>query len=154
MSDPHKQSLHRALTFLHSPHTPAILRAAIPAAASLIERTTQPGSEQRFSQLCALLGDGIIGSVWMYGLEDVDAIEASVDVLPVVVHALGMGTTRYLKVHSIVPRRYSEVDKMLGFGSTTHTPTTSGSLQEATHSVAVVFPSCIRSSYKRVCPTH
>ncbi|KAI0253036.1 hypothetical protein BJV78DRAFT_1196075 [Lactifluus subvellereus] len=95
-------SLHRALTFLHSPHTPAILRAAIPAAANLIERTTQPGSEQRFSQLCALLGDGVIGSVWMYSLEDADAVEASVNVLPVVVHALGIGTTRYLK--ALVPQ--------------------------------------------------
>jgi hypothetical protein len=101
LSDPYIQSLHRALTFLHSPHTPAILRAAIPALANAIERTTQPNSEQRFSQLCALLGDGVIGSVWMYSSEDVDAIEASVEVLPTVVRALGIGATRYLKVRSI-----------------------------------------------------
>lgn len=92
------QSLNRALTFLHSPHTPDILRAAIPAVTNLIERTTKPGSEQRFTQLCALLGDGVIGSVWMYCSEDADAIEASVDVLPILVRALGIGATRYLKV--------------------------------------------------------
>ena len=90
--------MNRALTFLHSPHTPAILRTAIPTATDLIERTTQPGSEERFTQLCALLGDGVIGSVWMYCSEDAEAIEASIDVLPIVVRALGIGATRYLKV--------------------------------------------------------
>ncbi|KAH9956778.1 hypothetical protein BC827DRAFT_1229193 [Russula dissimulans] len=89
-------SLNRTLTFLHSPHTPAILRSAIPAATNLIERTTQPGSEQRFTQLCALLGDGVIGSVWMYSSE-AEAVEASVEVLPIIVRALGIGATRYLK---------------------------------------------------------
>jgi hypothetical protein len=65
---------------------------------NLIERTTPPGSEQRFTQLCALLGDGMVGSVWMYSSEDADAVEASVDVLPILVRALGIGATRYLKV--------------------------------------------------------
>ncbi|KAI0276156.1 hypothetical protein BGY98DRAFT_1090357 [Russula aff. rugulosa BPL654] len=95
-------SLNRALTFLHSPHTPDILRAAIPAVTDLIERTTQPGSEQRFTQLCALLGDGVIGSVWMYSSEDPDAVEASVDALPILVRALGIGATRYLK--ALIPQ--------------------------------------------------
>ncbi|KAH9059363.1 hypothetical protein EDB87DRAFT_1622556 [Lactarius vividus] len=95
-------SLNRALTFLHSPFTPAVLRAAIPAAANLIERTTEPGSERRFSQLSALLGDGMIGSVWMYSSEDADTVEASVDVLPIVVRALGVGATRYLK--ALIPQ--------------------------------------------------
>ncbi|KAH9991620.1 hypothetical protein BJV74DRAFT_884788 [Russula compacta] len=95
-------SLNRALTFLHSSHTPAILRTAIPAVVNLIERTTQPGSEQRFTQLCALLSDGVIGSVWMYSSEDAEAVEASVDVLPIVVHALGIGAKRYLK--ALVPQ--------------------------------------------------
>jgi hypothetical protein len=34
----------------------------------------------------------------MYSSEDVDAVEASVEVLPIVVRALGIGATRYLKV--------------------------------------------------------
>lgn len=95
-------SLNRALTFLHSPFTPAVLRAAVPAAANLIERTTEPGSERRFSQLSALLGDGMIGSVWMYSSEDADTVEASVDVLPIVVRTLGVGATRYLK--ALIPQ--------------------------------------------------
>jgi len=68
----------------------------------LIERTTQPGSEQRFTQLCALLGDGVIGSVWMYSSEDADAVEASVDVLPILVRALGIGATR--RCQALIPQ--------------------------------------------------
>jgi hypothetical protein len=98
----HIQSLNRALTFLHSPHTPAILRTAIPSATNLIVHTTEPGSEQRFTQLCALLGDGVIGSVWMYSSEDADAVEASIEVLPILVRALGIGVTRYLK--ALIPQ--------------------------------------------------
>lgn len=95
-------ALNRALTFLHSPFTPAILKAAIPTAVNLIERTTEYGSEQRFSQLSTLLGEGLIGSVWMYSSEDADTIEASSDVLPIVVRALGVGATRYLK--ALIPQ--------------------------------------------------
>jgi len=95
-------SLNRALTFLHSPFTPAVLRAAVPAATNLIERTTEYGSEERLSQLSALLGDGVIGSVWMYSSEDAGTVEASVDVLPIVVRALGVGAVRYLK--ALIPQ--------------------------------------------------
>lgn len=78
----------------------------------MIERTTQPNSEQRFTQLCALLGDGVIGSVWMYSSEDADVVEASIDVLPILVRALGLGATRYLKVRSsTLTGRLSEVTR-------------------------------------------
>jgi hypothetical protein len=36
----------------------------------------------------------------MYSSEDADAVEASVGVLPILVRALGIGATRYLKVRS------------------------------------------------------
>lgn len=90
--------MHRVFSFLHSPHTPALIRAATPIAVDLVLRTTKVGTEERFTQLCKLLGDGIIGSVWIYGYQDPQAIEASVEVLPVLVTALGLGTVRYLKV--------------------------------------------------------
>ena len=64
----------------------------------LTELTTADGSESRFDQLCALLGDGIIGNVWLYAQRDPEALQASVEVIPKIVHALGVGTSRYLKV--------------------------------------------------------
>ncbi len=116
----------------------------------MIERTTQPGSEERFIQLCALLGDGMMGSVWMYGSEDADAVEASVDVLPILVHALGIGATRYLKVRFSTFSGCSERDQVSGVGSSTRAPTSSGSLQEAANNSPVVFPSCIGNCHTRM----
>jgi hypothetical protein len=64
----------------------------------LIELTTSPDSGQRFEQLCALLGDSIIGEIWVFCSNEVDTLTASVDVLPPVLTALGVGCSRYLKV--------------------------------------------------------
>ncbi|KAI0034408.1 hypothetical protein K488DRAFT_84026 [Vararia minispora EC-137] len=95
-------SLKRALTLLHSPDTPALLRAAALVAVELVSRTSPVGSEERFNRLCELLGDGIIGSVWVYAYRDPNTIEASVDVLPPLFEALGIGVSRYLK--AIIPQ--------------------------------------------------
>lgn len=95
---PSSQSLKKCLAFLQNPETPALICAAIPALVSLVLLTTAPGSAQRFDQLCDILGNGIIGSVWFYAVHEQAAIEASIDVLPRLVHALGVGTARYLKV--------------------------------------------------------
>jgi hypothetical protein len=54
--------------------------------------------KQRFDQLCSMLGDGIIGSIWMYASRDVATIKASIEVLPMLVEALDIGSVRYLKV--------------------------------------------------------
>lgn len=121
---------------------------------NLIEHTTEYGSEQRFSQLSALLGDGLIGSVWMYSSEDVDTVEASVDVLPIVVRALGVGATRYLKVRMNNLRDYSQIDQVPGSNPATHAPACFCSLQEATFNAAIVFPSCIGDGDARVCSMH
>jgi hypothetical protein len=74
-------------------------------AVELIQHTTIEGSEARFTRLCELLGDGIIGSIWMYSYNEIDTIEASVVVLPALVDALGTGAARYLKVSSNSLRR-------------------------------------------------
>jgi hypothetical protein len=92
---------------------------------NLIERTTEYGSEQRFSQLSTLLGEGLIGSVWMYSSEDADTIEASSDVLPIVVRALGVGATRYLKVRGNNLTFYSQIDQAPGSNPATHAPASS-----------------------------
>lgn len=95
-------SLKKCLAFLQNPETPELIRAAVPTSVSLVLLTTPPGSAKRFEQLCEVLGDGIIGSIWFYALHEQDAIEATIDVLPGIVHALGIGTARYLK--AIVPQ--------------------------------------------------
>lgn len=92
------RSLTISLTHLNNPETADLIRATVPTMLSLIRLTTSPGSVERFDQLCALLGDGIIGSVWMYTPHDLDAMLASLDVLPSVVSPLGIGSARYLKV--------------------------------------------------------
>jgi len=97
-----RQSLRTTLTNLHNPTTPSLIRAAVPTLLTLIQHTTKPGSTERFNQLCVLLGESIIGSVWLYAANDKDTIEASVEVLPGVVSMLRVGCVRYLKVRSVV----------------------------------------------------
>lgn len=69
--------------------------------------TTLPGSAQRFDQLCALLGDGIISGVWIYAYQDFETIEASLLVLSQVVDELGVGVARYLKVWIFVLKEWT-----------------------------------------------
>ncbi|KAJ7632712.1 hypothetical protein FB45DRAFT_1057745 [Roridomyces roridus] len=105
-------SFNRAFTVLDRPETPLILPAAISASLALIISTTQVGSAARFDQLCGLLGDGIIGSIWPYASDRLPALLASIEALPPVVEALGVGCARYLKVlvaqltHPLVPLEY------------------------------------------------
>jgi hypothetical protein len=63
--------------------------------------TTDLGSPDRFNQLCTLLGEGIISGIWLYASEKSEVILASLDALPPVVRALGIGNARYLKVRSM-----------------------------------------------------
>lgn len=70
----------------------------MPTCVKLTELTTAPGSAQRFDQLCAAMGDGIVGSVWFYSTSEPDALQASLDTLPIILKALGVGAARYLKV--------------------------------------------------------
>ncbi|CDO74163.1 hypothetical protein BN946_scf185043.g214 [Trametes cinnabarina] len=95
-------SLKTCLTFLHDSETPALIRAAVSAHLYLTERTTTEGSAARFEQLCGLLGDGIIGNIWLYAYREPHVIEASLDCIPDVVQLLDIGTARYLK--ALVPQ--------------------------------------------------
>jgi len=96
-------SLSTAMTFLHDRSTADLIRETVPAIGSLINMTTDPDSEERFDRLCYLVGEGIIGGIWVYARhEESDVIEASTDVLPEVVHALGIGTARYL--NGLIPQ--------------------------------------------------
>ncbi|KAI0079759.1 hypothetical protein K474DRAFT_566633 [Panus rudis PR-1116 ss-1] len=95
-------SLKTSMTFLHNPSTPIIIRRAVPTWLTLVELTAAPGSVERFNQLCSLLGESIIGSIWLYASNDPETIEATLDVLPAIVFCLDIGVTRYLK--AIIPQ--------------------------------------------------
>ncbi|KAI0723544.1 hypothetical protein C8Q76DRAFT_723258 [Earliella scabrosa] len=95
-------SLKTCLTFLHNPETPDLIRATVATNVQLIKLTTAPGSTPRFDQLCSLLGDGIIGNIWVYASHEPETLQASVDAIPDIVRALDIGTTRYLK--ALIPQ--------------------------------------------------
>lgn len=112
------QSLKTSLTNLHNPLTSSLLLRAIPTLITLITLTTSPGSAARFDKLCEVLGDGIIGNVWMYAYNEPESILASLNVLPLLIEALGIGSVRYSKVgHRLLSiKLFSNIN--LGF----HTP--------------------------------
>ncbi|EMD40978.1 hypothetical protein CERSUDRAFT_111551 [Gelatoporia subvermispora B] len=95
-------SLKNCMTFLRNPETPELLRTSVLAALTLVGRSAPPGSAERFDRLCAILGDSIIGSVWVHSSGDSDALEASIDVLPDIIKALDIGAARYLK--ALIPQ--------------------------------------------------
>ena len=70
----------------------------MPVTVRLIDLVTKPDSVERFDELCHLLGEDIIGGIWVYATHEQPTIEASMSVVPILVHALGIGTVRYLKV--------------------------------------------------------
>ncbi|TDL29607.1 hypothetical protein BD410DRAFT_780065 [Rickenella mellea] len=95
-------SLSITLSHLHDEHTPVLVRTTVPTILRLIELTTAPDSAERFDKQCALLGEKIIGGVWSYAAKDEDTIVASLDVIPMVLKSLGIGSIRYLK--ALVPQ--------------------------------------------------
>ncbi|KAH9921522.1 uncharacterized protein BXZ73DRAFT_91788 [Epithele typhae] len=104
-----RNSFKTALTFLHNPETPQLIRATVRAYLRLTALTTANGSEARFEHLSSLLGDSIMGNVWVHAARDPDSLQASVEVLPEIIGFLGIGTSRYLKglipqlVYTITP---------------------------------------------------
>jgi hypothetical protein len=49
-----------------------------------------------------LLGDGVIGNVWIYAPTEPESVEATLQVLPAVIEMLGIGCARYLK--ALIPQ--------------------------------------------------
>ncbi|KAF7330792.1 hypothetical protein MVEN_02418400 [Mycena venus] len=112
-------SLNRSLTQLQAPETPRLLPAAISTSLTLIQLMTSAGSADRFNQLCALLGDGIVGSIWPYASDRLPALLASIDALPPVLEILGCGLrslyegTRYpARTPSRPPRIRTEIRRV------------------------------------------
>ena len=79
--------------------TPKLIRSTIPVIMRLKDMITTAGSAESFDLLCQVLGERIIGGVWIYASNEVETIEASMDVLPSLVRGLGVGSIRYLKVN-------------------------------------------------------
>lgn len=86
------------MTHLHQPLSPEILRRSLPLLLRAIVLTTPVNSKSRFDALCALLGDDIIGGVWLYASTEWATLEASMRPLPDLLQELGIGSIRYLKV--------------------------------------------------------
>ena len=98
------------LVFLHNPKTPELLSTCIPTIVELVDlllpaRTlNKAGGKQRFDRLCSILGEGIIGSVWIHAARDVATIRATIDQVPLLVKSLGVCTVRYLKASLSYPK--------------------------------------------------
>ncbi|KAF5361588.1 hypothetical protein D9757_011557 [Collybiopsis confluens] len=102
-------SLNTCLAQLDDAESPRLIQAAISASLSLTLLTTSPGTIAQFDQLCGLLGERIIGMIWLYSYDKVGVVQASVESLPPLLSALGLGCSRYLKalipqlVHPLTP---------------------------------------------------
>ncbi len=83
---------------IRDPESPDLLRTSIAAWLTLTTKTTDVGSAEQFDRLSVLLGEHIIGSVWLYGSAIAPVILATVEALPPVVRQLGIGSARFLKV--------------------------------------------------------
>ena len=83
---------------LQAEESPNLIREAINAQLLLTLLTTRAGEQAHFDQLCVLLGEGVIGGVWFYGYEKEDIILASIEALPNLITALGIGCVMFLKV--------------------------------------------------------
>lgn len=102
------KSLKGTLVFVHDPKTPELLSSSIPTIVELVDlllparALSKAGGKQRFDRLCSVLGEGIIGSMWIHASRDVATVRATIDQVPLLVESLGVCAVRYLKVS--VPR--------------------------------------------------
>jgi hypothetical protein len=93
------QSLQTALTNVTDPNASSLIGPTIPTTLKLIQKTTSFGSEARMTRLYALLGDGIIGTIWTYGAPESAVVRTTYEILPSVLEMTGIGCARFLKVN-------------------------------------------------------
>lgn len=98
------QSLKGTLVFLHNPKTPELLSTSIPTIVELVDlllparALSKAGGKQRFDRLCSVLGDAIIGGIWIHASRDITTIRATIDQVPLLIESSGICAVRYLKV--------------------------------------------------------
>lgn len=103
------KSLKGTLVFIHNSKTPELLSGAIPAIVELVDlllparALSKVGGKQRFDRLCSVLGEGIIGNIWIHASQDVVTIRATIDQVPLLVDSLGICAVRYLRVGPFHP---------------------------------------------------
>ena len=79
------------------------------ASMEMTKKTTKPGSPEYYQQLFVLLGENVIGGAWMFGYRESLLIQATYEVLPQILQALGVACVRYLKglvpqlLHTLAP---------------------------------------------------
>ena len=103
------KSLKGTLVFLHNPQTPQLLSASIPTIVELVDlllparALNKAGGKQRFDRLCSVLGEAIIGSIWIHASRDIPTVRATIDQVPLLVESLGVCAVRYLKASILHP---------------------------------------------------
>ncbi|CAG7849407.1 SubName: Full=Uncharacterized protein {ECO:0000313/EMBL:CCA71807.1} [Serendipita indica DSM 11827] len=95
-------SLETSLLRYGDPQSPTLFKHAMLASLELVDKTTKKDGLERHTRLFALLGDSMIGGTWSFGYREPLLIQASYDVLPNLLDALGVAFVRYLK--AIVPQ--------------------------------------------------
>jgi hypothetical protein len=99
------KSLKGMFVFLHNSKTPELLSSAIPMMVELVDlllparALSKAAGEQRFDRLCSVLGEGVVGNIWIHASRDVATIRATIDQVPLLVESLGVCAVRYLKVN-------------------------------------------------------
>lgn len=93
-----RKSVGTCFNHLRDPASPRLVLEGVKATLALVQLTTRVGSVEYFEQLCALLGEAIIGTVWRYAYEDQVIILATIQTLPEILGLLQLGSVRYLKV--------------------------------------------------------
>ncbi|KAG8915987.1 hypothetical protein FRC01_003447 [Tulasnella sp. 417] len=84
------------------PEISLILPLASGTLQRLIELTTEVGSRERFDRTWECLSTGVVGGVWIFAGEKLEAMEASIETLLPLVDALKIGCCRYLK--ALIPQ--------------------------------------------------
>ncbi|KAF5363567.1 hypothetical protein D9756_000959 [Leucocoprinus leucothites] len=95
-------SLKAGLSHLTDPETPTLLRLIISTWLNLTLKVDEPHTSEFFDHLCTLVVNGIIEGIWIYSEQNLVAMEATLDALPDVLRALGIGTVSFLK--SLIPQ--------------------------------------------------
>jgi Tti2 family len=109
------QSLETSLLRYSDSISPILFERAMMASLELVEKTTKEGTPERYQRLFALLGESIIGGAWMYGYREMLLIQATYEVLPLLLDAIGIACVRYLKalilqlLHTLIPTSEIEV---------------------------------------------